>query len=212
MTDVPSATLTSGQEVNIDKQRIAAVYAKSLLGVTEPLHQSEAVVEELDALVEEVLRISPELEFTLGSPRIPADEKAGLLDRIFGGRLSEQVLTFLKVVGRHGRLDCLRQIRQAAREELNRLRNRVAVQVTTATPLEGPLRQRILEQLESKLAQPVELQCRVDPAVIGGLVVRVGDTVYDGSVANQLTRIKAQTIQNTFSQLRESVDRFAVTS
>lgn len=210
--------LSSGQastpdlqsEVNIDKQRLGTVYAKALLGATEPHQRSELAVEELDALVDEAFKVSPALEATLASPRISPEEKAGLLDRIFGGQVSDQTLTFLKVVARHGRLDCLRQIRRAAREELNRLRNRVAVQVTTATELNDDLRQRIAEQLRGQLGQEVVLDCRVDPAILGGLVVRVGDTVYDGSLRHQLQQLKEQTIHKTRLQLRESMDRFAV--
>jgi F-type H+-transporting ATPase subunit delta len=201
----------SAQEVNIDKQRLGAVYAKALLGATEPQQQSEMVVEELNSLVDQVLRIAPDLEATLASPRVPAEEKSALLERIFAGRLSEQTLTFLKVVARHGRLDCIRQIRRAAQAELNQLRNRVPVIVTTAETIAEDLQQRIAAQLQARLGRAVDLQCHVDPAIIGGLVVRVGDTVYDGSVANQLIRIKQDTINKTNSQLRESIDRFAIT-
>jgi F-type H+-transporting ATPase subunit delta len=198
-------------EVSIDKQRLGAVYARALLGATEPKQLSEIAVDELDALVDEVLRISPALEMTLASPRVAPVEKAKLLDRIFAGRISDQTLTFLKVVARHGRLDCIRQIRRAARDELNRLRNRVAVQVTTATELHDELRHRIVAQLQSMLGQDVYLECRVDDSILGGLVVRVGDTVYDSSVARQLQHLKEQTIHKTRLQLRESIDRFAIT-
>ena len=124
--------------------------------------------------------------------------------------MSQDLLTFLKIVGRRGRLDCLRPIRRAARAELNRLRQRVAVQVTTAVPLPEPLQQRITQRLEVQLGSPIDLQCRLDPRVIGGLVVRVGDTIYDGSVANQLARMKQDTISKTVHQLREALDRFAI--
>jgi F-type H+-transporting ATPase subunit delta len=178
--------------------------------VTELQQQSEAVVEELDALVEEVLVPHPQLEATLASPRISPAEKASLLDRIFGGRVSDQLLTFLKVVGQHGRLDCLRQIRRAAREELNRLRHRVPVQVTTAKPIGDELRQRIAERLEQRLASQVDLQCQVDADILGGLVVRVGDTVFDASLSNRLARLKQETINKTSLAFRESIDRFAL--
>ncbi len=129
-----------------------------------------------------------------------------------GGNCSSisRVLTFLKVVGAHGRLDCIRQIRNAARTELNRLHGRIAVQVTTAEPLTDELRTQIVNKLQEATGVPIDLQCKVDEAIIGGLVVRVGDTVYDSSVLNQLAQLKRETLGKTFSQLRESTDRFAV--
>ena len=84
------------------------------------------------------------------------------------------------------------------------------MQVTTATPLNENLRNRIAERLQAMFGSEVDLQCRQDPAILGGLVVRVGDRVYDGSVANQLTRMKQDTITQTVHQLREALNRFAV--
>ena len=202
---------SSGElDANIDKQRLAAIYAQALLRTTEKRQVSEAVLAELDELMEHVLGRFPDLELALASPRISPADKTGLLQRVLSGRVSNDLLTFLMVLARRGRLDCLRPIRRAARAELNRLRQRVAVQVTTATPLSPELQQRIAQRLQTLLHREVELQCRQDLAVIGGLVVRVGDTVFDGSVANQLARMKQETINNTVRQLREKLERFAV--
>ena len=209
MTD---AATQSAQEVNIDKQRLGAIYAKALLGAMEPHGRSEEVVGELDALIDEALQIAPQLELTLASPRVAVNEKSNLLDRVFGGRLSDSILTFLKVLARHGRLDCLRQIRRAAHDELNRLRNRLSVAVTTAEPIQDEMRERIRGQLQTKLGRDVVLECRVDPEIVGGMIVRIGDTVYDSSIANKLAKIKEETLNKTALQLREATDRFAVSS
>ena len=198
-------------EVNIDKQRLGVVYAHALLGAAETQQlSSDALVDELESLVNDVLNRFPDLEATLASPRIAPAEKEQLLDRVFGGRASEGLLTFLKVVGRHGRLNCLRQIRTAAREELDRRRGRISVIVTTAAAIDDGLKSQIASKLEASTGLPVNLDCKVDPSIIGGLVVRVGDTVYDSSVRNQLAQLKRDTLNKTYEQLRDSSDRFAV--
>ncbi|MCP4189896.1 MAG: ATP synthase F1 subunit delta [Planctomycetaceae bacterium] len=198
-------------EVDIDKQRLGLVYAKAFLAAAEKQQIGiDSIVDELDSLVEDVLKRFPGFEATLGSQRISPEEKGKLLDRVFQGKASDALLTFLKVVGAHGRLDCIRQIRNAARTELNRLHGRIAVQVTTAEPLTDELRTQIVNKLQEATGVPIDLQCKVDEAIIGGLVVRVGDTVYDSSVLNQLAQLKRETLGKTFSQLRESTDRFAV--
>ena len=202
---------SAATEFDIDKQRLGSTYAKAFLAAAEKQSvELEAIVEELDSLVDDVLKRFPGFEATLASSRVPPAEKEQLLDRVFQGRASETLLTFLKVVGGHGRLDCLRQIRAAARTELNRLRGRVAVQVTTAESLTDELRTQIVNKLQESTGVPVDLHCKVDPAIIGGLVVRVGDTVYDSSVLNQLAQLKRETLGKTFNQLRDSTDRFAV--
>lgn len=195
---------------DIDKQRLGGIYAIALLGAASEERSADDIVDELGSLVDDVLTPFPDLEMTLASPRISPAEKEGLLDRIFAGRASESLLTFLKVVASNGRLDCLREIRNAAREELNRMHGRVAVTVTTAEPLDESVRGEIVNQLQVATGAPVDLRCHVNPAIIGGMVVRVGDTVYDSSVVNQLARLKRDALGKTFHQLRETVDRFAV--
>jgi F-type H+-transporting ATPase subunit delta len=198
-------------EMDIDRQKLGAIYARALLGAGEKAGVSERMVDELGSLVDEVFARTPGLESMLSSPRISVEEKLGILDRVFGSRMSLELLTFLKVVCQHGRLDCLRQIRQAARMELNSLRGRVEVRVTTAEEIDEGLAARIIEVLHASLKVEVDLVREVDPSILGGLIVRVGDTLYDGSVRNRLVRLRGETIERTVRQLREAADRLVVT-
>jgi F-type H+-transporting ATPase subunit delta len=119
-------------------------------------------------------------------------------------------LNFLKVVSRHGRLDCLKAVNRAAHEMYNEMRNRVAVFVRTAAPVTPELLEQIAQRLRTALKRDVEMHASVDPSLIGGLVVRVGDTVYDGSVTNRLRRLRDETVERTAQQIRQALDRFAV--
>jgi F-type H+-transporting ATPase subunit delta len=208
MADIDPKT----SETDIDRQKLGAIYARALLGACEKAGISDRIVAELNSLVDDVFGRVAGIESLLATPRISVEEKYGMLDRVFGPRMSSELLTFLKVVCQHGRLDCLRQIRQAARLELNRMRGRVEVQVTTAEPIDDNLAERIVAVLQGKLGVTVDLVRRVDPSLLGGLVVRVGDTLYDGSIRNRLVRLRSETIERTFQQLRESADRFVMPS
>ncbi len=190
----------SGQE------RVGAVYAKALLGAAAPAGQA---VEELDSFVSDVLDRLPNLEATLASPRVPFDAKRALLDKSLSGRMSGTLLTFLKVVCRHGRFDCLRAVRRAARQQLNELEGRVDVQVRTPAPLSGEVRALVTRRLESLLGRQVNLFVQEDESLIGGMVVRVGDVVYDASVANELRRLRESAVDLVVHSARESLDRFA---
>jgi F-type H+-transporting ATPase subunit delta len=134
-----------------------------------------------------------------------------MLDKVLGGRASESLLTFLKVVGNHGRLDCLRQIRREARKYFNDLRNRMEVSVATAQPLTDELRGRIYDTLRASLGRDVELDATVDEALIGGMIVRVGDTVYDSSLRNRLNQMRSQAVGRVGQEIRERAERFAGT-
>ena len=196
-------------DMDISRQQLGSTYAKSLLGASEKAGNSDQVVDELGSLVEDLFDKVDGLESTLSSPRLSEEEKLGILDRVLGDRSSADLLTFLKVVCQHGRLDCLRQIYSAARVELNRMRGRIEVQVTTAETIDSALSDRIAEVLRGALKKDVQLRCDVNADIVGGLVVRVGDTVYDGSVSNKMARLREETIQKTVQQIREASDRFA---
>jgi len=195
--------LDSGQE------HLGAQYARALLGAAARDGQAAAVGEELDAFVAEVLDRAPRLEATLASLRVAADAKLELLDKALAGRMSTTLLTFLKVVCRHRRFDCLRVIRKAAQRQWNDWEGRVEVQVRTATPLSGDVRDLVTRRLELLLGKRVSLVVRQDESLIGGLVIRVGDMVYDASVARGLSRLRESVLDEVARAVHESLDRFA---
>ncbi len=192
------------------RQYLGTVYAKALLGAAEKAGTTDAVLEELDSLVTDVIDKLPNLDAALASPRIGHDEKVRLLDRAFQGRMSKQLLNFLKVVSSHGRLDCLRAINRAARRLYNQMRNRVEVKIRTTEPVDGQLAEEIADRLRTVLRSDVELKMDVDPELIGGMVIRIGDTVYDGSVVDRLRRLRAETIEKMAQEFRQSLARFAI--
>ena len=192
------------------RQRLGEVYAKALIGAAEKAGKTEQVLEELDSVVNDVLANVPKLAAALESPRVPHEQKLKLLDRAFADKMSKELLNFLKVASKHGRLDCLRAVNRAAKDVFNEMRGRVEVQVRTAEPAGPELLAKIAEQLRRALKREVDLHAGVDPSLIGGLLVRVGDTVYDGSVANRLKRLRTETLDKTSQQIRHALDRFAV--
>lgn len=194
----------SGQE------HLGTQYARALLGAAARRGQAAAVVDELDDLIAEVLDRAPQFEAILASPRVPAASQAAMLDKAFAGRMSTTLLTFLKVVCRHRRFACLRAIRHAARQQLNAWEGRVEVQVQAAAALSDEVRELVTRRLEALLGQRVQLVVRQDERLIGGLVIRMGDVVYDASVARGLSRLRESVRDEVARAVRESLGRFAV--
>jgi F-type H+-transporting ATPase subunit delta len=195
-------------EADVGVEHIAGVYAKALLDTTERAQSTAAVLDEFDAVVADVVNQFPKLESVLASVLVSPEEKAGLLDRVLQGRVSPTLINFLKVVAHHGRLDCLRAIHCETHAMLDRLRNRVAVRITTAQPLDDAALQRITESLRAKLGGQPVIEQEVDPALIGGVVLRIGDTVHDGSIANQLNNLRQQMSESTAHEIQSRRDRF----
>ena len=203
--DTQAATETAS---DVGMEHIAHVYAEALLGAAETAGQTEAVLDEFDDLMAEVLDSSPQFERVLASGLIPHEEKVGILDRVLGGRASPTMLNFLKVLSRHDRLDCLRAIHRQVRTLHERFHGRVPVRVTTASPVDDQVAERIVRSVRPLLDGEPVLQRAVDPGLIGGIVVRVGDTVYDASIAAQLKNMRQQMIDRSAHEIQSRRDRF----
>jgi len=193
-----------------EQQHLGDVYAKALLGASEKAGNTDQVLEEFDSFIDDVLDKLPRLDATLASPRTPLEAKLAMLDKAIGGKVSVTLLNFLKVVCKHRRFDVVRAMRQAAHELYNELTGHVDVRIRTAAPLSDQLCERVAGRLETVLGKKVNLAAETDDDVIGGIVVRVGDTVYDGSVAGRLDRLRDEAVQKTSRAVLESLERFEV--
>ena len=107
-----------------------------------------------------------------------------------------------------GRFDCLLAIRQSAQRMHNEMAGRVDANVVTAEAIDDDLKSKIQSQLSKHFGKTVVVNSSVDPTIIGGMVVRVGDTVFDSSVANDLKRVREKTVENAGQKIRESIERF----
>ena len=202
------AAVAAQIDADVGVEHIAEVYARALLGAAEKAGQTQAVLEEFDELVSGVLERFPKLEAILTSGLVSHQEKAGILDRVCGPRNSPLLVDFLKVVSRHGRLDCLWAIHRQARLLYDELRGRIRVQLATATPPDDALKNRIAQNLCALLGGEPVVEWVTQAELIGGMVVRVGDTVYDGSVARQLDLVHQQMIQRSVDEIQSRGDRF----
>lgn len=202
-------TAQQGAAYDSDRQQLGDVYARALLAAASSSDSVEAVMQQTESLCQDLLASQPKIRQLLESPRISHADKERMLDKAFTGRMDGTLLNFLKVLSRHGRMDCLSVIGRSLRDQYNTMQGRLEVHVTSATPLDDETRASITNQLSSSLDSQVELAVTVDPELIGGTIVRIGDTVYDGSVATRLARIKQDAIARTTTEFQQSADRFA---
>jgi F-type H+-transporting ATPase subunit delta len=198
----------NGTVMDPSAMRVAGVYAKGFLGAAEAAGQTEALVAELDSLVVDVLDRLPGLDSVLSSRMVAHEDKLRLIDQAFGGRASALLINLLKVLSAHGRLDILREVRAAVQNQYDELRGRVRVHVRTAAPIDDQLAQRIAQTVQAALGGQPVLERDTDPLLIGGVVLRIGDTVYDASVATQLVQMRTQMINRSIHEIQSRRDRF----
>jgi F-type H+-transporting ATPase subunit delta len=192
-----------------DQPEVSRSYAEALLGAAKHAGPIEPVLDELDELVADVLRPSPQFAAILASEALPAPEKDRILTSALENHASPLVLRFLRVLNRHGRLGLVAPIAWTARELWDREQNRQRVLVRSAVPLEDAQRQALFERLERMLAATPVLSYEVDPALIGGLVVQIGDDVYDASVRNRLQQLRNRLIEGKTHEIQSRRDQFS---
>ncbi len=195
--------------VDVGKRQLGMTYAQALYAAAQKAGHAEATVEEVDSLIDDVLERQGGFEGILTSGFVSHDEKTSLLDRALGKQASPLVLNFLKVLSQNGRLDCLRAVRTALDELHDQAQGKVRVTVTTAVPLENAQAEQISGHMRQLLGKEPLLEKQIDADLLGGVVVRVGDLVYDGSLATQLKRVREQMINRSVHEIQSRRDRFS---
>ena len=188
------------------REHLGQVYGQALLGAAEKAGVTDQVAEELDSLVAVLDRL-PNLRDVFTAPKVTVEDKERMIDKALGSA-SRVLINGLKVMARHGRLDCVRDVRTAYRRLLNEFRNRLAVEVRVAAPISDAQLGQITGRLRAMLGKEVDVTVSVRPEMLGGIVVKVGDTLYDGSLIAKLDQMRSKALVNTERELRQSLDRF----
>jgi F-type H+-transporting ATPase subunit delta len=189
-----------------ETRQIARVYAEALYNAAAQSEQTEAVKGELNILLEALYQIDGGLALFFESATITPDRKAAVLERVIAPA-STPVRNFLGVLNEHGRLDMLRPIIIAYEKLCDRKARRVEVEVTSAVALSDEERQRVEEDVRAVANVEPILKEIIDPGIIGGLIVRVGDWVYDASVRTKLETIRNQLIERSGHGIERQRDR-----
>jgi F-type H+-transporting ATPase subunit delta len=195
MTNATAGAQTDHFEADVGALHVARVYAEALLDAAVKRNQVDQVLEELRELVAVVLEPNPQLADFFANKTISKEKKAELLQRVFPGRVSELLANFLLVLNDHERLDLIRPILHAYTDLTNARARRMIVQVQSAVPLLDHQRQRLADELRQAFRQEPVLQTAVDPDLLGGLVVRVGDWLYDASLRKRLETVRKRIIE-----------------
>jgi len=171
-------------------QTIARRYASALADVVLERDEALEVQQELIAW-DNLLRSSPNLQEVFRNPTIALDQKRGVLNQLIGrAKPRATTINFLKLLLQNQRLTELGEINRKLAEILDQRAGMVAATVTTARAVPESAQQQLHTKLLTLTGKKVRIDFSTDPNLIGGLVTRIGSTVYDGSVRNHLQQIK----------------------
>jgi len=164
-------------------------YAKAAIEVARGEAAADQVADELFRLGR-VFETSDELRSNLNNPLLPFERKQSILNDLLGERAHRVTTSFVTMVTAAGHVNSLPEITTRVTELAASTREKTIAEVSSAFELDGDTVRRLEEALSRKTGQSIEAKVVVDPSIIGGIIARVGDTVYDGSVLARLRKLR----------------------
>jgi F-type H+-transporting ATPase subunit delta len=173
---------------------IARNYAETLLELARRAGDLQAWGQAIDD-VSDAVQNDRTLRLFLESPRVSAAEKNRILGRAFDGQLPRLFVRYLQALVSHRRQMLLPAIAREFHDLVDQVEGRLHANVTVASEPAAAERKAISKELSRAYGKEVVPHFTVNPGILGGVVVRVGDTVLDGSVRRRLARLKARMLQ-----------------
>lgn len=172
---------------------VASRYARAFADVVfERRLDPQSALTDLDS-VAAMLSGSPDLRTVLENPGVPPEQKLHLLDAIAKqSGISRELRNLVAVIIDHRRIGLFEEIAQSARQEINERLGVAQAEVTTARELTADEKRLLEEKIARTSGKRITAQYSLDPTLVGGVRVKVGSTIYDGSVRGKLDRMREQ--------------------
>lgn len=164
-------------------------YAEALMSLAQAKDATESIGNEVRSM-QQLFTESPELQNFLASPLVKAEDKKAVIRKIAGDETNPFLLNFLLLLVDRKRISFVGGIFSKYLESLRKLNNIVLAEVTSAVGLYEGEAEKLVQKIKTLTgANDVEIQTKIDPAIIGGVIIKVGSQVYDASLKGQLRRI-----------------------
>lgn len=173
---------------------VARRYAQAFFTIASEKTLVDKLELELGTVVT-AINENEELKKVMDHQLISPENKKAIIENLFSGEVSELTINLLDVVIEKYRASYIPAIYDEFVSYANDLRNMADAQITTAVELSESDLEAIKSKLAAATGKTIRLQSEVDPSLIGGVMVRIGDKVIDGSLAGRLTRLKEDLLQ-----------------
>jgi ATP synthase F1 delta subunit len=174
-------------------EEVAKVYSEALFDVAKEKDELDEIQQQLGEFADAVSE-NQDLQVFFFSPYLSSAEKREGIGKVVEGG-NQELVNFLELLAEKHRMPALFRIRQRFDELWAAENERLAVTVTSAIELDPKLVESIGAEIEEKTGKTIELKSEVDPAIIGGLVLRVGNRVLDASISSRLDKLRREVAQ-----------------
>jgi F-type H+-transporting ATPase subunit delta len=171
--------------------RAALRYAKAILNLAKDSNDESKVNDDM-LLVAKTITENKELNVMLHSPVIKAEDKRNVLNAIFEGKVNNITLGLFHLLEDNRRMDLLEIVAGKYTIIYDYLKSIDVAKVTTAVPLTKDIEKQVMDKVVSLTGNKATLENKVDPSIIGGFILRVGDVQYDASISNYLNELRKE--------------------
>ncbi|MCK6604286.1 MAG: ATP synthase F1 subunit delta [Ignavibacteriaceae bacterium] len=169
--------------------KVAHKYAESFLEDIKGKGLETKLKDEAVSVVEIITGSKP-LNRVIENPVIKAESKVNILKALFAGKVDDNIIGLFEFLGRKERIDMVTDVLRSFREKVNQKLGITDVKIKSAFEMDSKQLSSIVTELEKVLGKKVTAEIRVDPEIIGGIIVDTGDKVIDASVSSKLQRLR----------------------
>ena len=171
---------------------ISKTYGEAIFELAVSENKVDTFLEEIRMILS-VLKENPKFSDIMNHPKIIKEEKLQVIDEVFGGRISDELTGFIRLIVTKGRYSNIFEIMQYFLDQVKELKGIGVAYVTSAVALRESQQKEIEEKLiETTSFREMEMQYEVDEKLIGGLIIRIGDRVVDSSIMTKLYKLERQ--------------------
>jgi F-type H+-transporting ATPase subunit delta len=177
---------------------VATRYAKSLIDLAQEQNIVEDIKNDMD-LFHHTLRVNPELKAVLANPIVSHSKKIKILDDVFGTRVNKLSILFFKLMINKSRGEVLYTTAEVYVDMYDIKKHIVRAKVVSATALSAANKAKMIADIQAATGGTIKLDAKVDPSLIGGFVLTIGDRQVDTSIANDLRKLKKEFAQRVIA-------------
>lgn len=177
--------------------RVSSRYAKSLLMLAVEQNQLDEVYRDMKNIAK-VCNENRDFVVFLRSPIVKADKKIKVIEKVFDGQLGKMVSGFITIIANHHRENALGEIAASFVSQYKEFNKVTSAELISAVKLDEAQRKAILEKIRKNFTPTIEMKETIDPELIGGMIVRVGDQQFDASISRKLKEMRKDFSKNAY--------------
>jgi len=178
---------------------VASRYAKALIDLAQEQNLVEVIKDDMD-LFHHTLRVNPELKAVLANPIVSHSKKIKILQEVFAKKVNKLSIMFFELMINKSRGEVLYTTAEAYVDMYDFKEHIIRAKVVSATALSEANKQKMVAEIQAATGGTIKLDAKVDPSLIGGFVLTVGDRQVDTSIASDLRKLKKEFAQRVITK------------